>query len=95
MAMGGRAERRVRRLLAHVLPNPRTGGPTPAPNGVRASFSQQNPQGRAFRPTVSGSRGMVTAAHPLAAQAGQQVLAAGGNAVDAGVAVAAALNVVE
>src|SRR5258708_27305873 len=38
---------------------------------------------------------MVSAAHPLATQAGLEVLEAGGNAFDGGVAVAATLNVVE
>ncbi len=47
------------------------------------------------RPTISSTKGVVAAAHPLAAQAGAQMLAQGGNAFDAAAATAAALNVVE
>jgi len=66
-------------------PNPNP-NPTPNLSGVEEFPSQV---GSTF------SEGIVSAAHPLAAEAGAQVLEAGGNAIDAAVVTQFVLNVVE
>jgi gamma-glutamyltranspeptidase/glutathione hydrolase len=53
------------------------------------------PSFNSYRSPVLACRGMVAASQPLAAQAGLAMLMAGGNAADAAVATAAALDVTE
>ena len=53
------------------------------------------PDPRSYRPLIMGRRGAVATNHPLATQAGFDVLRAGGNAVDASVAICFTLGVVE
>src|SRR5690242_4476054 len=50
---------------------------------------------RTYRTLIMGRHGAVGTNHPLATQAGLDVLRAGGNAVDASVAIALTLSVVE
>ena len=47
----------------------------------------------AYRPTLTGTRHMISAGHHAAAHAGFTILEAGGNAIDAGVAAGIALSV--
>ena len=49
----------------------------------------------AHRPSVAGLNGMVASGHPLASQVGVRIMQAGGNAIDAAIAAAAAVGVVE
>ena len=56
---------------------------------------QIDPFFRSRRSNVLATRGMVATSQPLAAQAGLDMLKAGGSAADAAVATAAMLNVVE
>ena len=49
----------------------------------------------AYRPSVAGLNGMVASGHALASQAGVRIMQAGGNAIDAAIASAAAVGVVE
>jgi len=51
--------------------------------------------GRAVKQAVHARRQMIVAAHPLAAQAGLDILRAGGSAADAAIAAQLVLNVVE
>jgi gamma-glutamyltranspeptidase/glutathione hydrolase len=50
---------------------------------------------RTYRPTFQGRKQMVVAGHYLAGMAGNRILEAGGNAVDAGVATGICINVLQ
>ena len=60
-----------------------------------AAQAGSTPHGESTRPPATGRRGMVASGSQHATIAGLQALQAGGNAVDAAVAVAAGLNVAE
>jgi gamma-glutamyltranspeptidase/glutathione hydrolase len=64
--------------------------PDSHPAGAAPPMSQ-----RTYRPPMIGRNGAVGANHPMATQAGLDILRAGGNAVDAAVAISLTLGVVE
>ena len=68
------------------------------PLNASAIYPSSDPEFISFasrRSVVHSVNGIVACTQPLAAQAGQRILRAGGNAADAAVAVAAALNITE
>ena len=67
----------------------------PAPASQEAAPAPEAPSGRNAKQAGTAARDMVAAANPLAAEAGRTILAAGGSAVDAAVAVQLVLNLVE
>jgi gamma-glutamyltranspeptidase/glutathione hydrolase len=76
-------------LIVLAGPGSRLSGGPVSGQGARSDADRHAP--RDFK----ARHGLVMAAHPLAAQAGRDMLRSGGNAVDAAVATAFALNVVE
>ena len=68
------------------------------PLNASAIYTSSEPEFVSFpsrRSVVHSTNGIIACTQPLAAQAGQRILQAGGNAADAAVAVAAALNMTE
>lgn len=65
------------------------------PLGQATDMAPEAASGWRDRTEVSARHFLVVAAHPLAAEAGRQILAEGGSAVDAAIAVQMVLNLVE
>jgi gamma-glutamyltranspeptidase/glutathione hydrolase len=83
----GRLARASLLVLVPFLPS--------AAMGQAVAPAPEAPTGRLEKQAGTSVRDMVAAANPLAAQAGREILAAGGNAVDAAVTVQLVLNLVE
>ncbi|MCG6507652.1 gamma-glutamyltransferase, partial [Vibrio parahaemolyticus] len=66
-----------------------------APNQVTDAIAPEQSSGLASKQLVKAQNWMVTAANPLAAEAGAQILRDGGNAIDAMVTVQLMLGLVE
>ena len=67
----------------------------PLPAQTNRPQQPEPASGRSEKPLAHAQRHMVAAAHPLAVEAGLQMLDAGGSAVDAMIAVQLVLNLVE
>ena len=80
-------------------PAPKAATPSPVPAAVVAAEPTPPPAPEAAAPSpvpaARAAKHMVVAANPLAAQAGLEILRAGGSAIDAAIAVQMVLNVVE
>ena len=87
-----------RRLFAHTLALAGLLAALANPAAVRAQESARAPEGPSGRTEKSlavAARHMIVAAHPLAAEAGRDILRQGGSAIDAAIAAQFVLGLVE